>query len=103
MPTHTIPISSLSALGIVTAQDNPRPTAMAIMRLSGATEPTLTRVSFFDTLLAVDAKQRLQAAGLRALCLGSVPTRSGQPQTTLLSDDDVLVRALPLAGVNEST
>lgn len=65
-----------------------RPTAYAILCLSGAAEPTLTRVTFFETLLAEDARKRAQAAGLRMLCLGSVPTRSGSPSTTITDPDD---------------
>jgi hypothetical protein len=87
MPTHQIPLSSLAAIGTVTVQDTApttRPTAFAVMCLSGVEQPTLTRVPFFETLRAVDAKVALQA------------------KTTMLAEDDVLMRALPLAGVNET-
>jgi hypothetical protein len=65
-----------------------RPTAYAIMCLSGAVEPTMTRVSAWDTLLAEDARKRARAAGLRMLCRGNVPTRTGTPTTTITDPDD---------------
>lgn len=65
-----------------------RPTAYSIMCLSGATEPTLTRVSAWGTLLAEDARKRAQAAGLRMLCRRRVPTRTGIPSTTTTDPED---------------
>lgn len=67
-----------------------RPTAYSIMCLSGAAEPTLTRVSTWGALLAEDARKRAQAAGLRMLCRGRVPTRTGTgtPSTTITDPDD---------------
>jgi hypothetical protein len=65
-----------------------RPTAYSILCLSGATEPTLTRVSAWGALLAEDARKRAQASGLRMLCRGNVPTRTGTPSTTITDPDD---------------
>lgn len=85
---HEIKLTDLAEIGRVKVTK--LPTAMAIMALSGEREPT-----YFDVLLAQDLRNKLREAGLRALCKGNVPTRTGTSSTSrATSDADVFVEAL---------
>lgn len=86
---HEIKLTDLAAVGRVTVTQ--RPTAFAIMTLSGVQQPT-----FFDVLLAQDLQRKLREAGLRALCKPcAVPTRTGVPSTSRATTDaDVFVEAV---------
>lgn len=45
-----------------------------------------------DALETVTPLTTLRSAGLRAICRGAVPTREGQPRTTIASDESQVAR-----------
>lgn len=45
-----------------------------------------------DDLESVTPLTTLRLAGLRAMCLGTVPTREGQPRTTIATDESQVLR-----------
>lgn len=49
--------------------------------------------STFERMRGSELRSRLRAAGLRALCLGSVPTRRGTPATTISDDISQIIAA----------
>jgi len=44
-----------------------------------------------NRLFAIELKRRLQDAGLRAMCLGSVPARRGRPATTIATTEPDII------------
>lgn len=65
-----------------------RPTAAQLAIASGARTSTFHAVLLANDERAAETRARIQAAGLRLICLGSVPTRTGAPSTTITDPDD---------------
>jgi hypothetical protein len=64
--------------GIRSARNESRPTVRAMARIGS--------LETFRELTVAQTRERLQQERLRLFCLGNVPTKRGQPNTTIAND-----------------
>jgi hypothetical protein len=67
--------------GIRAARTKRRPTVHVLARVGS--------LETFQELTLAQTRERLQTERLRLFCLGNVPTRRGQPNTTITDPDDI--------------